>query len=54
MSNTDNGQWMIVHPGELIATFLLPLPDPIPLQDGTVLPTYRPMEAATPESCHLA
>jgi hypothetical protein len=45
--DTDDGQWMIVHPGELIATFLLPLPDPISLQDGIVLPTYRPMEHAT-------
>lgn len=47
MSDTDDGQWKIVHPGELIATFVLPLPDPIALQDGTVLPTYRRMERAT-------
>jgi len=47
MSDTNDGQWMIVHPGELIATFLLPLPDPIPLHDGTVLPTFRRVETAT-------
>lgn len=47
VSDTDDGQWMIIHPSELIATFLLPLPDPISLQDGTVLPTYRPLERAT-------
>ncbi|CAN5801323.1 hypothetical protein BH24ACT5_BH24ACT5_22600 [soil metagenome] len=46
MSDTEDGQWTIFHPGELIATFLLPLPDPIPLPDGAVLPTYRPMEHA--------
>lgn len=47
MSDTDDGQWMIVHPREIIATFLLPLPDPISLPDGTILPTYRPMGQAT-------
>lgn len=38
---------MVVHPEELIATILLPLPDAIPLTDGTVLPTYRQPEHAT-------
>lgn len=47
MRATDDRQWMIVHPGELVATFLLPLPDPVPLEDGLVLPTYRSLEHAT-------
>lgn len=46
MIDTDDGEWMIVHPRELIATFLLPLPDPIALRDGSVLATIRPMDNA--------
>jgi hypothetical protein len=49
VSDTDDGQWMIVHPRELMATLLLPLPDPISLEDGTLLPSHRRMELATVE-----
>jgi hypothetical protein len=47
MNELDRGAWRIMHPGEIMATFLFPLPDPLPLPDGAVLPTYQPLETAT-------
>lgn len=44
MFDTDDGEWMIVHPDQIVATFLLPLPDPIALKDGGVLATYRGLD----------
>ncbi len=46
MTDLNAGHWCIVHPGELVATFLLPLPDPVALADGTVLPSHRRLEPA--------
>lgn len=43
---TDRGNWSVGHPRELVATFLLPCPDPLPLPDGLVVPTYHPLESA--------
>ncbi|MBB2893730.1 hypothetical protein [Flexivirga oryzae] len=37
-------RWRIIQPDELIATFLLPLPDPIGLEDGTIIPTFVPLD----------
>lgn len=47
MDVLDTGQWRVMHPDEIMVTFQLPLSDPLPLQDGAVFPTYRPMETAT-------
>lgn len=46
---TDIGDWLVSHPDELVATFLLPCPDPLPLADGEVIPTYNSFEKATTE-----
>ena len=35
-----NGHWMVSHPDELVATFFIPLPDPIRLPHGTTFPTF--------------
>ncbi|SFB29778.1 hypothetical protein [Cellulomonas marina] len=46
MNEADDSEWTVVHPCELVATFLVPLPDPIPLPDSSILPTYRRLEQA--------
>lgn len=43
-AHTDEGNWFFFHPQELVATFLLPCPDPLPIPDGTVFPTYHQLE----------
>lgn len=45
----NSGSWRIIHRRELVATFLLPLPDPLPFPDGTMLPTYERLEHASIE-----
>jgi hypothetical protein len=40
----DRGTWRIGHPGQIVATFFLPLPEPLPLPPGNPLPFYHPIE----------
>lgn len=40
MNPTDQGEWQVFHPDELLAVFLIQLPDPLPIEDGGKLPPH--------------
>lgn len=47
MHETASGQWIVIQPYEIMATFLIPLPDPLPVADLTTLPSLLSLETAT-------
>jgi hypothetical protein len=36
---TDQGQWLVIQPGEIVTSFFLPLPEPIAYPQGRVSET---------------
>lgn len=43
--------YYVIHPNELFATFIFPLPEPVGLPGGTVLPTFTPPSLHSIQLC---